>query len=53
MSRKLALALAVVTLLGAAPLLSASYIAHGAGEDIHATGQGLSNVAANHTGYRP
>jgi len=53
MRRKLAIALAVVTLLGTAPLLSACYTAQGAGQDIKAAVQGLSNTAADHTGYRP
>jgi predicted small secreted protein len=53
MRRKLTLALAVATLLAAAPLLSACYTAHGAGEDIQAAGHGLSNAASNHTGYHP
>jgi predicted small secreted protein len=53
MRRKLAIAFAVATLLGAAPLLSACYTAQGAGQDIKAAGQGLSNAAANHTDYRP
>jgi predicted small secreted protein len=53
MRRKLATALAIVTLLGTAPLLSACYATRGAGEDIQAAGHGLSNAAADHTGYRP
>jgi predicted small secreted protein len=53
MRRKLTIALAVATLLGAAPLLSACYTAHGAGEDIQAAGHGLSSAASNHTGYHP
>jgi len=53
MHRKLAIALAVATMLGAAPLLSACYTAQGAGQDLKAAGQGLSNTAAEHTGYRP
>ena len=53
MRRKLALALAVATLLGAAPLLSACYTAQGAGQDITAAGQGLDNAAARNTHYNP
>ena len=53
MHRKLAIAIAVATMLGAAPLLSACYTAQGAGQDLKAAGQGLSNTAAEHTGYRP
>jgi predicted small secreted protein len=53
MRRKLAAALAVATLLGAVPLLSACYTAQGAGQDLKAAGQGLSNTAADHTNYRP
>lgn len=53
MRRKLALALAIATLIGAAPLLSACYTTQGAGQDIKAAGQGLSNTAADHTPYRP
>jgi predicted small secreted protein len=53
MRRKVAIALTVVTLLGAAPLLSACYTTRGAGEDIQAAGHGLSNAASDHTGYRP
>jgi predicted small secreted protein len=53
MRRKLSLALALVTLLGAVPLLSACYTTRGAGEDIESAGHGLSNAASNHTGYHP
>ncbi|HEY3848253.1 MAG TPA: entericidin A/B family lipoprotein [Acetobacteraceae bacterium] len=53
MRRKLAIGLAVATLLGSAPLLSACYTARGAGEDVKAAGQGLSNAAADHTHYTP
>ncbi len=53
MRSKLALALTFATLLATAPLLSACYTAQGAGQDIKAAGQGLSNTAADHTGYRP
>jgi predicted small secreted protein len=53
MRRKLAIALAVATLLGAAPLLSACYTTQGAGKDIKAAGQGIDNAATDHTNYRP
>jgi len=53
MRRKLALALAIATLLGTAPLLSACYTTHGAGQDLQAAGRGLSNESAEHTHYRP
>ena len=53
MQRKVALVLAISALLGAAPLLSACYITQGAGKDIQAAGQGISNTSAEHTPYRP
>jgi predicted small secreted protein len=53
MRRKFAIVLAVATLLGAVPLLSACYTAQGAGQDLKAAGQGLSNTAADHTHYNP
>jgi predicted small secreted protein len=53
MRRKLTLAFAVATLLGAAPLLSACYTTQGAGQDIQAAGRGLSNTADQHTHYAP
>ena len=53
MRRKLAMALAIATLLGAAPLLSACYTAEGAGQDMQAAGKSLSNSAADHTHYTP
>jgi predicted small secreted protein len=53
MRRKFAIAVVVATVLGAAPLLSACYATQGAGEDLKAAGQGLSNTAADHTHYNP
>jgi predicted small secreted protein len=53
MRRKFAIALTVATLLGATPLLSACYTAHGAGQDIQAAGRGLSSTASHNTDYRP
>lgn len=53
MPRKVTFALAIAALLAAAPLLSACYTAHGAGEDLQAAGKSLSNSAADHTNYKP
>ena len=53
MRRKLALVLAIATLIGTAPLLSACYTTQGAGKDIQAAGRGLTNDSADHTNYRP
>lgn len=53
MRRKLAIALAIACLLGTAPLLSACYTAHGAGQDLQAAGHSLSNSAADNTHYKP
>lgn len=53
MRRKFAIALAVASLLGAAPLLSACYTTHGAGQDLQAAGKSLSNAASSNTHYRP
>lgn len=51
MRGKLAFVVAVVTLLSAMPLLSACYTTQGAGHDLKAAGQSLSNSAAEHTHY--
>jgi predicted small secreted protein len=53
MRRKLTIAVTVATLLAAAPLLSACYTTQGAGQDLKAAGQGISNSAAEHTHYNP
>ena len=53
MRRKLALAIAIATLLASAPLLSACYTTQGAGEDLSAAGHGISHESAEHTHYRP
>ena len=53
MQRKVALVLAIVTLLGAAPLLSACYTTQGVGKDVQAAGHGIANTTAEHTPYRP
>ncbi len=53
MRSKLAVVLALLTLVGTAPLLSACYTAQGAGQDLQAAGHGLENSAERNTGYRP
>jgi predicted small secreted protein len=53
MRRKFIIALSIATLLGTAPLLSACYTTRGAGQDIQAAGQGLSNAASSNTHYKP
>jgi predicted small secreted protein len=53
MRKKLALALAIATLIASAPLLSACYTTQGAGEDLSAAGRGLTNQSAQHTHYYP
>jgi len=45
------LALVIVILAVAAPLLSACHTAQGAGEDLQAAGKGITNSAEKHTGY--
>lgn len=50
-SRRLCLGLTM--LLAAAPLLSACYTARGAGQDMQAAGQKLSNSADKNTNYKP
>jgi predicted small secreted protein len=51
MRRKFAWALAILTLLGAAPVLSACNTTEGAGQDLQAAGKGISNEAATHKNY--
>jgi len=53
MQTKARLALAIVMLTAAAPLLSACYTTRGAGQDIRAAGEGISNAASDHTSYKP
>jgi predicted small secreted protein len=53
MRTKSRLALAIILLAAAAPLLTACYTTKGAGEDIQAAGHGISNTADKVTGYKP
>lgn len=53
MRKKLATLIAIATLLATAPLLSACYTTAGAGKDLQAAGQGLTNSADKNTNYRP
>lgn len=53
MRRKARLTLAIVFLAVSAPLLSACYTVRGAGQDLNAAGQGLSNTAERATNYKP
>ena len=45
MRRKLCLALAMLTLIGAAPLLGACHTTAGAGQDVSATGKAVTDTA--------
>jgi len=47
------LIVALVTLLVAAPLLSACYTTRGAGEDLRAAGKGITGSADRNTNYKP
>ena len=49
MHKKLSLALTLLMLLGAAPLLGACHTTAGAGQDISAGGNALTNSAEKHT----
>ena len=49
MTKKLSIALALLMLLAAAPLLGACHTTAGAGEDISAGGHALTNSADRHT----
>jgi predicted small secreted protein len=49
MRKKLSMALALLMLIGAAPLLGACQTTAGAGEDISAGGRALTNSAERHT----
>jgi predicted small secreted protein len=53
MRTKARLVLAIVMLTATAPLLSACYTTRGAGQDLQAAGQGISNAASDHTKYKP
>ena len=53
MRQNLRLCLGLVVLLAAMPLLSACYTAQGAGQDLQAAGQKLSNSADRNTTYKP
>jgi len=53
MRTKIGLLVAIVTLLAAAPLLSACYTTAGAGKDLEAAGRGVKNSADRNTTYRP
>jgi predicted small secreted protein len=50
---KFTMALAVLALVGAVPLLSACYTTAGAGKDLQAAGQGITHSAHENTTYRP
>ena len=53
MRTKLTVALTLLTLAAAAPLLSACYTTAGAGQDLQAAGHGISHSAQENTTYRP
>lgn len=53
MQRKLSIALTLLLLAAAAPMLTACYTTRGAGEDLQAAGHGISHSAQEHTGYSP
>jgi predicted small secreted protein len=53
MHSKLAVALALLALVGSAPLLTACYTTAGAGQDLQAAGHGLERSADRNTTYRP
>ncbi len=49
MNKTISIALTLLLLIGAAPLLGACHTTAGAGEDISATGNALTNSAEKHT----
>jgi predicted small secreted protein len=49
MRRRATVALTLLTLLAAAPLLAACHTTAGAGEDLSKTGQAIENSADKHT----
>jgi predicted small secreted protein len=53
MHKKIGVLMAIVTLLAAAPLLSACYTTAGAGKDLQAAGHSMTNSADRNTNYRP
>jgi predicted small secreted protein len=53
MQRNLTVTLALLALVGTAPLLSACYTTAGAGQDLQAAGRGLEHSADKNTNYRP
>ncbi len=53
MNKTLSLALTLVILLGAAPLLSACHTTAGAGQDLTATGQAVTQSAKKNTPAAP
>ena len=53
MHSKLAVALALLALVGSAPLLTACYTTAGAGQDLQAAGHGLERSADRNTTYHP
>ena len=53
MRRNYRIILAVLALVGIAPMLAACYTTRGAGEDLQAAGHGISGSAARNTHYNP
>jgi predicted small secreted protein len=53
MRRKIAIMIALASLVATAPLLSACYTTAGAGRDLQAAGHGITHSADEHTDYRP
>lgn len=49
MHKKFSIALALLALIGIAPLLGACHTTAGAGQDISATGHAITNSAKQHT----
>ncbi len=49
MRKKLSIALTVLALIGAAPLLSACHTTSGVGQDLTAGGKAITNTADKHT----
>ncbi len=49
MRKKISIALALLALIGIAPLLGACHTTAGAGRDISATGHAITNSAEKHT----
>jgi predicted small secreted protein len=53
MTRKVSVAVGLLLLVAAAPLLSACYTTAGAGQDLQAAGKGIEKSADKNTTYRP